>query len=31
MLQPQVLQLAGFLHFLAENGFAKQALLLIAE
>jgi len=25
------LQLAGFLHFLAEGGFAGQALPLIAE
>ncbi|HYX14132.1 MAG TPA: hypothetical protein VE944_07160 [Nostoc sp.] len=25
------MQLAGFSHFLAENGFAEQALLLITE
>ncbi|MBW4419893.1 MAG: 7-cyano-7-deazaguanine synthase [Myxacorys californica WJT36-NPBG1] len=31
ILKSQALQLAGFLHFLAENGFARKALPLIAE
>ena len=31
ILKAEALQLAGFLHFMAENGFAGQALSLITE